>query len=91
MSIVRQTNIESFIISRIMAASKESPIAVFNNGDKTFNVVFADTIESQKQIKSNAANLIGVYDRSHVVGDKKQKLIQHLRVAIGLKPKSITG
>jgi hypothetical protein len=52
------------LLERIAVASKDSPIAVFRTPgpvDDRLDAIFASTYWSQRIIKSNPINLIGVY------------------------------
>lgn len=50
------------IISRIEAATPASPIAVFKSDVKgSFDVVFANTVTTQKIILEGSRKLVGIY------------------------------
>ncbi len=48
------------IMRRIKSAGPESPLAIFDNGDKNLDVIFANTIRGQIRVKKDRT-LIGLF------------------------------
>lgn len=51
------------IMERVKTAYKDSPIAVFYADDGSLDAMFAATIETQKRIRTDEQNLVGVFHR----------------------------
>lgn len=66
------------ILERVKSATSKSPIAVFKcNVFGHFNAVFANTVETQRRIRSGDPAYIGTFDK----GWKKDELIGVLQGA----------
>lgn len=50
-------------LHRIESTSKMSPLAVFKVSGNELNVVFANTVLTQRRIEANDISLIGVYHK----------------------------
>lgn len=59
-----------------MSATEDSPIAVFATGhpDKPFNVVFANTVFTQRAIREGEPGFVGVFDGGMSISEVKRKL-----------------
>lgn len=68
------------VMIKIRGATTESPIAVFNC-DKVgmLDAVFASTVMSQRRIRKNDKDLIGVYDNTMNLDEVQSQLKKHVR------------
>lgn len=67
------------VIQRIAVAEPESPIAVFRSAvPGCVNAVFADTIQSKREIKARAG-LVGIYDKTMNLDRVMMDLRAHIR------------
>ena len=74
------------IITRIKAATIESPIAVFRSPaieEGRLDAIFASPVVSQERIKSDQANLIGIYNSGSDVPDM-EGLRGHLNIQLSI-------